>query len=1513
MSISTMFNDSTLDPVNNRSVDGNGATVHSLFVNELHDTIESAALERVDGDLEPSSKVEKVELARSTAEEEELAILPALSIVDQKAPLEKSHIADSKFFIDHIDELNHFWTGRSDENIAKVLRMKLATMTSEQIRDTDKALQKNGHLPLDELLKHQELPRSTKDALVIYSKGVENLTDTDYRALIESAIEHQDKELFSEAISSGSDELRKEYSTDTELERVKSALEFGSSEITEIYINLGTTNAASIVDEHSTWFGDNEEGIESTLLNMPEKERELYRLGRKLSFNNQQGDSEESQLALQVYENTFAQLESAGNSIELIKWEDQILNKGGSLVTKLAKHSGFWGSDSKAEVLTTLESASEAEKLRFANDDDFRQLVVDMLGELLNPMEMGSAIEIMDSPEQKRDILTALKDVQEAPSTAVSAIKLMSDSERRAYLSDEKYRQTIDDALDRVLVTDSLESKIAKRTLSGVDASDPLLWLWENQLSETENAAQVALMVENLLQDNPDLHHKLKSPNNKREEEFAFEFRSAMGALVGGPNTTALIENGRLPIVEKVSLAKNDSSVSMITVAASASKSEVEYLLKDEGFNSIGNVLDDQSLDVLKQVWTKGGADLEDYLRGYVVSAGVDIEQVILILRRSSAEVQRKVEVAYNEKYGSELYEDLKEAVPQDQWSKVEAFYNPGARSPEQLFNKMLRSYSQSRDGAGSALVDSIWDGTGMEADKAMNQYFDTVRNASRDGSALSEFDHKQEIGRVADSIERFKNSKEAMAETTANLVITGAAIAATPLTAGASLSLAAKIGIAGVAGSGIKVLTKSQLQGNDYDWSLGQLSYDTASGFVHAGLMAIGPAEIGSLAGIAESTAVESGNFAGKMISVYVPPALAGGISGGSMGVVEGVNSWERGDDFGEKLSKVLKEAGTQAALGAGAAVAFTAVAQGVAWAAKGSQKVPGKESNSVARTKARSAVDDVAAAGQSKPKIEFDIPEDKLPGLSEARVNQTFDDISGQVDQTKQFWKAPTESKVARMKNGDWQIRDQYGRSKYLTDTQFRALYSPVKERGNFYIDNPTLVEAAQLTEAVEIATPRGGRIGQAGDWIVAGPHGERYIVPDKHFDRIFSTAEDGAIPDWLSSKKSWTMNTAKNEVRLSIEAAQAGDDVGAAFHRMKARKIHQSAQMTSVDKNVTPYAVQDMADMYTEAGHIKEATRLLGGLGDEHALSKAKVHHALAQEKAGLLDEAERYLKESEDLKALAKFYERQNRLADAERANIAYIEKLNGDFKPNDGAVTLAENNLTDFYARHGMYDKAEDSIRNAMEKRSKFGRKAARKSAIKDSMRMGYLHDAKGNTKEADEWFFKALDHLEDGNPNPNPELVKKIEDLEVWLMERFLRNKTPERLEELLMRGLDPDSNALTLVKAEALQLQDKFSGAKRLIKDYMKDIAPLAKGKNVGLDSRQVRLEMRAGLDMLREVIEAESGWGADKALLQVDTVIKSIKVLDESMAGVESVELAREKITNGLQELFGRSIVPG
>jgi hypothetical protein len=84
-----------------------------------------------------------------------------------------------------------------------------------------------------------------------------------------------------------------------------------------------------------------------------------------------------------------------------------------------------------------------------------------------------------------------------------------------------------------------------------------------------------------------------------------------------------------------------------------------------------------------------------------------------------------------------------------------------------------------------------------------------------------------------------------------------------------------------------------------------------------------------------------------------------------------------------------------------------------------------------------------------------------------------------------------------------GDWRVTDDGDHERTVRDLQFRASHEPL---GGEHWRRTGTCSAWQVTEKRVLRTMEGRATAEAGDWVLEGPHGERWPVTDNQFRKTY-----------------------------------------------------------------------------------------------------------------------------------------------------------------------------------------------------------------------------------------------------------------------------------------------------------------------------------------------------------------------------------------------------------------------
>ena len=191
-------------------------------------------------------------------------------------------------------------------------------------------------------------------------------------------------------------------------------------------------------------------------------------------------------------------------------------------------------------------------------------------------------------------------------------------------------------------------------------------------------------------------------------------------------------------------------------------------------------------------------------------------------------------------------------------------------------------------------------DGTALTMQRAVDQSASSLEQYQRIYETLPK-DKQEALDKYFnDSLEQRQQSKEKLAEIATTAVITAAALAAAPFTAGASVALVASLAFA--AGAATKTIMTAAIEGNDFQWTPENIAKNVVLGGVSAALNFVGGGEaVGALEGI-------GGKVAGDVVKDVATTSLR---DGGEKALQEGVTQLiaKGGKDISETEVRALAE----------------------------------------------------------------------------------------------------------------------------------------------------------------------------------------------------------------------------------------------------------------------------------------------------------------------------------------------------------------------------------------------------------------------------------------------------------------------------------------------------------------------------------------------------------------------------------------------------------------------------
>lgn len=811
---------------------------------------------------------------------------------------------------------NRNWIqGRSSGQIEKDVRDLLSTRNAEQIAKVDAEYRKTYGVSLqDAIMKDDKISQATKDMVAVYLKGNDRRSDADTATLIDIALREEDKELFSESMRDASPAARKAFLDNGGEQKVKDTFGhwYSNSDFTHAmdYAREGKLSAATQIRDNTGFAFDNEKGVELAINRMTDHERKMYLDGKALTEGKVvSGLDEEGQKAARDYYTTVHEaLKGTANDTEMVQYEDMIAHKdGGSLVASLAHHRGTIYNSSIEDITSDVRNMTQSQfeegkrnpaqraaleqmLISLNKDENDRQQVLSVYDKMVAAPDFAAAQEA-GKVSVSEEIAASQHWYGTDSQRLVTSISTMSLSDQNRYRTDDSFRKQIDDSVeDSLRNPDQLDA--AQRMLRQVrdgkaPDSDVIALLKMSPNWEGEKTGEIARRIDSLLARDPELRERLTHPKTEADRKLAREFKESAQATFredyenfGKP----LVEQGHLPLERKVALNQgvfSNAYKEAFQDLQNASPEEKQKLRDDPAYRErVIGWMDDNRKQIAMATINQTALQPEDNIRAAVVGWG-GASDIVAELNSIKPEDLERVKADYAAKYGSSLAGDLMDKLggqDQDVAERVLAMN----LSLEDRTNIARSQTQNARSGIGATLSDSLFrSGTGEQADDAAEQTNRAISEQNQLNAAIAAGNKfasnlspeqmqnlqqrltaqiNQAIGFQNSATENAVESKRAAANYVADGAIITAAIGSMIITGGADAPLV--LGLA-FAGAGIKVGTNAAIQGNNYEFSLGQVGYDAGIGSLTAATSVIGPGQIAAVFGIGKAAATRAAGIA--------------------------------------------------------------------------------------------------------------------------------------------------------------------------------------------------------------------------------------------------------------------------------------------------------------------------------------------------------------------------------------------------------------------------------------------------------------------------------------------------------------------------------------------------------------------------------------------------------------------------------------------------------------------------
>jgi hypothetical protein len=690
------------------------------------------------------------------------------------------------------------------------VRAILENLNSEQLKQLDDGFKKaQGQGYIDALKNSKDLDQTTRESLEILTRGVDNRTSKDLVKLAQIALDNSDQRAFCEAIRGDSQQAvdaRKQIMSDETLksqiaDKFRSDYTMNTEEISALpyqkrvdnvvmnYLQEGRVSLATIAEANTgSWIFDNKENIELAARISSDKEQAQFVQGKELAENNNKPANQQEQESLDYYNKIHASFKAHGSEREASIWEDQLIHGRETIVSEMAKtHSDGWdpfhltGGHNKNDLFGKVEGLSKEDWDTLKNDP--------VKGQALRKEINDSLSKYADADERKR----------------------------------------INELIDKKLESRTYEES----RLPAATATDDLL----KAKGSGSKPEEILKLCEKALQD-PNLRERL----NKPDEQLTEEERQIKGVIkdsvrdlveekipparvrdVSRDISKYLLTDGSIPPHLQLEMGVSKQDVLEQLVTASQSEREQAYPLLRSQEKAIVEAARQNS---------DGKLDLADRMRSFIIGSGGKYSDFKDALSKLDPAEVKALKDKYTNKYHGDIDNDYLAKVDSAERTNYAGYLATTSSDGRAKYYQDYASMLKSESGISP-------DGSKLTLERAGDLYANSMQEYQRIYKTLPKEKQEALDKFFGTALKEYKDSKQKLAEIAVDAAITAGAVAAAPITAGASMELV--LSTAATAGAAFRVGMMSSIEGNDFDWSAKNVTKEIVKGGTEAALNFVG------------------------------------------------------------------------------------------------------------------------------------------------------------------------------------------------------------------------------------------------------------------------------------------------------------------------------------------------------------------------------------------------------------------------------------------------------------------------------------------------------------------------------------------------------------------------------------------------------------------------------------------------------------------------------------------------